>query len=246
MSKPPIIGITVGEIINKEDPWAPLTYGQAHTYTEAIEHAGGAPILLPLVGEDVYLKAQYDLCDGVLFAGGNDISPEHYGEAATPFTISISNARDEQELKLARWVIADDKPALCICRGLQLLNVAQGGTLYQDIVDAMPEAHDHESSTKQKNITYIAHQLGVEPNSLFAKILGETTVPTNAHHHQAVKKLGDKLVASAWAEDGIIEAIEMPDKKFVMGVQSHPESLEAAAVPVWQKFFRAFVDAAAN
>lgn len=145
---------------------------------------------------------------------------------------------------MAQWAIQDDKPMLCICRGMQLLNVVQAGTLHQDIPTAVPTASDHQDSTNNKSITHIAHHLRVAPDSLFASIMGITTVPANAHHHQAVKKLGNDLVACAWAEDGVIEAIEMPGKTFVIGVQSHPESLEAAAVPAWQKFFKAFIDAA--
>ena len=133
---------------------------------------------------------------------------------------------------------------LGICRGMQLINVALGGSLHQDIVSDLPDSHNHEVSADNKNMHHIAHKLTIDPKSLLASALSSSSVSTNALHHQAIQKLGEGLVATAHAEDGIIEAIELPSKKFVVGVQSHPEALESEAEPIWRQLFVAFVDSA--
>jgi putative glutamine amidotransferase len=218
----PIIGITVGEVRNQMYPTTPQVQGQMHTYVDAIGRAGGVPLLIPLVRDIGKLKQLYELCDGLVFAGGNDI---------------------DQELELIKWAIRDKKCCLCICRGMQLLNIAQGGTLYQDIPTEIPGASVHDLIEREAaDYKHIAHQIIIEPDSQLAKILGVNEIDANAYHHQAIKKLGNGLQATALAEDGIvIEALEMPAEKFMIGVQSHPEAIEASVEPTWQKLFKAFI-----
>lgn len=242
----PIIGITVGEVVNKKEPWEPPVEGQSHTYIDAVARGGGAPIIIPLVDDQATLRQLYEQCDGILLSGGNDLSPALYSEQPSEFLGHIDQRRDRQEMMLCRWALEDEKPLLGICRGMQLLNVAQGGTLYQDIASEIPAADDHRASNYQQSFTHIAHGLRLEPSSRLAAILKSTEITTNALHHQAIKEVGGGLRASAWAEDGIIEAIELIGKEFAIGVQSHPEALEYEVEPRWRQLFAAFARAAKN
>jgi putative glutamine amidotransferase len=237
----PLIGITCGEITNAKEVWAGPSYGQRYTYIDAVAAAGGVPLVLPLVDDECLLRAMYDLCDGFLMAGGNDVDPAQYGQEWNPKTKDISPRRDEQELQLLRWALDDDKAVLGICRGMQLLNVELGGNLFQDISSEVNDSENHVASVDQEDFAYLAHGLKLDPDSRLAKILEADHIETNALHHQAVNTLGDGLVATGWAEDDVIEAIELPVKRFVLAVQSHPEALTTVE-PKWQKLFRAFVE----
>ncbi len=238
----PIIGITCGEVKNALELWYPTTYGQPYTYVEAVLRAGGVPVVLPLCRDESVRRQLYELCQGILLAGGNDLNPKLYGEEPVPQTKKVSDYRDEQELQLTGWALADDKPLLAICRGMQLLNVALGGSLHQDIGTMVAGAVDHEVSVRQKDVRYLAHAIHIAKDSRLAGILGVESLHTNSNHHQAVHKLGSGLKEVAWSPDDIIEGIELPQKQFVIGVQSHPEALEDTVV-VWQKLFSAFVKA---
>lgn len=240
----PIIGITAGEIFNKLYPHSPPAQGQPHTYIDAIVRAGGAPFVLPLTKNKDALRTLYEQCSGILLAGGNDLDPGLYGQAPTKHTIDQDPPRDEQELQLLKWALEDNKPVLGICRGMQLINVAQGGDLYQHIPEDIPDAVVHSIASENKRESRIVHGLRIKPESRLASILETRELGTNAYHHQAIKELGDGLVATAWAEDDVIEAIELPEKEYVVAVQSHPESLEESIEPTWRKLFKSFVDAA--
>lgn len=238
------IAITVGEITHGKAPWAPIVHGQFHTYVDAVVRAGGLPLLLPLVDNESVLRQLYEQSNGLLLSGGNDLDPAFYNAKRSKRLESPCPKRDKQELRLLEWALADNKPVFGICRGMQLINVGLGGTLHQDVTTEVPATHDHRSSEHRQNFQYIAHRLSVAPGSQLAIILGTEAIDTNALHHQAIDKLGKNLVATAHAEDGVIEAVELPDKRFVIGVQSHPEALEAETEPRWQKLFTAFVDSA--
>jgi putative glutamine amidotransferase len=242
----PIIGITAGEVVNHDYPLAPIVQGQQFTYVEAVVRAGGVPIILPLVGDTDVLQRLYKLCDGILFSGGNDIDPDLYGAVPSAHTKQVARHRDKQEAQLLKWTLKDDKPLLGICRGMQLLNVTLGGSLYQDIAADLPNAESHfiELYADRDREHHIAHQLRIKPGTKMADILGIETLDTNAYHHQAIKHLGNGLVATAWADDDVVEGIELPGKRFVIGVQSHPESLEADIEPHWRVLFSAFIEAA--
>jgi putative glutamine amidotransferase len=244
----PVIAITVGEVINFESgkAWTPTIYGQFHTYTDAVVRAGGAPFVLPLVDDEKVLRRLYEQCDGLLLSGGHDldlIAAENTPGARLQVKVNTSPRRDKQEIQMLKWAVAEDKPVLGICRGMQLINVALGGTLHKHIPDDLPTARDHELSVHNKDMRHLAHQLALEPGSHLARILGTTHIVANTLHHQAVDKLGEGLIVSAHAEDGIIEGIELPDKRFVIGVQSHPEALEESIEPLWQTLFKAFIEA---
>lgn len=239
----PLIGITAGEIYNLKHPWAPVTQGQSYTYVMAVYAAGGTPVILPIIDDPALIDDLYPRLDGILFSGGNDVDPRLYHEPADDALESTSVIRDNYEMNLIKRALADEKPMLAICRGMQLLNVHLGGTLYQDIPSAFPDAEDHRKSSKQQDMESLAHILRIKPESKLAKTLGTTEIPTNTHHHQAVKQAGNGLAITAWAEDDIIEGVELPELPFVIGVQSHPESL-VAVEPRWMKLFEAFVDAA--
>jgi putative glutamine amidotransferase len=240
----PLIGITTGEIINALHPWSPITYGQSHTYSDVIIRAGGVPVLIPITDQVSALKEIYKRLDGILFAGGNDINPGLYGEEVR-LAVDISVARDTAEVALMEWSLKDQKPILGICRGMHLLNVVGGGTLYQDIRTDNPEANNHEQSSQEQNIEFVAHKLRVDARSKFAQTIAAHELGANSHHHQAIKQLAANLNAVAWAEDGMIEAVEGTGQEYVTAVQCHPESLHEV-VPAWDKLFSSFVKASGN
>lgn len=243
----PTIGITSGMVVNKLYPNSPAVMGQQFTYVDAIVRAGGVPLIIPLLENQKVLKQIYKQCDALLIAGGNDITPSLYGAKPSSHSASTHLKRDQQELSLWRWSKNDDLPVLGVCRGMQFINVANGGTLYQDIPTDLPNSEVHRVSPEKSHegdYLMILHQLKIKPDSKLAKILETTDVGANAFHHQAVKKLGEGLEATAWAQDGVIEALEMPSRRFVVAVQSHPEALEDKVLPIWRKLFKALVVAA--
>lgn len=239
----PLIGITAGEVYNRDFPWSPVTYGQSFTYVDAVIAAGGSPVILPLTENEDVLLDIFNRLDGIVLAGGNDLRPALYGAPQHETVKDASLKRDSVEMVLLKASLQARLPILAICRGMQLINVHFGGTLWQHIPDDLPDAQDHRLSSKEKDIEYLAHTLQVAPDSLLARIAGSDPLPTNTHHHQAIRTLGNGIVATAWAEDGVIEAIELPElEQFLVAVQSHPESL-LAAEPRWRAVFEAFVRA---
>jgi len=210
----PIIGITtyvepVGWAAWQPMPAALLPY----TYVEVVNAAGGQAVLLPPDGADAGLLAALD---GLVLAGGPDVGPEQYGEAAGPLTDSRP-ARDAGELALARGALAAELPVLGVCRGMQLLVVAYGGRLHQHL----PDVVGHEGHRPAPGV-YGEHPVRFAPDSRIAGIMaGDRSV--NTYHHQGIADTGG-LTATAWADDGVIEAVEDPGREFVLGVQWHPET----------------------
>jgi len=251
----PLIAITVREVVSEKEFWAPTLHGQHHTYADSIVRAGGAPFVLPLVHDEQVLRRLYEQCDGLLLTGGSDVDPSVYGEPDSARKkipkgglqeMPVSKRRDKQEIQLLRWALEDDKPVLGICRGMQLINVSLGGNLYHDLSVEMPASHNHEVGYHKQDFRHLSHLLNIEPDSLLAKVLENDKIPTNSLHHQGIKQVGKGLKACAHAEDGVIEAIELPGKLFVIGVQSHPEALEYDTEPRWRKLFKAFVKSSAK
>jgi putative glutamine amidotransferase len=199
-----------------------------HDYEESVRRAGGDLRVLDLaVDRPEQVIAS---CDGILLTGGNDVLPSLYGEAADPGFAPSEPGRDEFELELVRRATAADMPLLAICRGIQVLNVARGGTLTQDILaDAERQASTGsvQHDVRQSRVT-IAHDVWVVAGSLLDRLLHERetgdTCPVNSRHHQAVGAVGEGLVVTATAPDGVIEAIEDPSQRFCVGVQWHPEN----------------------
>ena len=240
----PLIGITTGPVTDVTDPTIPTIYGQKHGYSDAIVAAGGIPVHIPLMPEDE-LKNLYERLDGIVFAGGDDIDPRLYGEEFDPTTVNVSTERDRVDSLLMAWAIADDKPLFAICRGFQLLNILQGGNLYQNVAASLPNASDHELLSQRGDFAYIAHRLKVEPTSKLAAITDSLQLDANTRHHQGIKRIANELRAVAWSEDGLVEGLEYPSKKFVLGVQSHPELLYTKDEK-WLAVFRAFIAAASK
>jgi putative glutamine amidotransferase len=185
------------------------------TYVRAVEAAGGRPVLLPPLAEagDETLDALH----GVLFSGGSDIDPELYGREPHFETKIIRPERDQGELHLMRAALERDVPLLAVCRGMELLNVACGGTLEQHLPERTTEVQ-HKGGLGQ----YSTHEVAIKPDSKLGSILGPST-EVQSHHHQAPETVGDGLEEVAWAPDDTIEGLEMPSKSFVLGVIWHPE-----------------------
>jgi len=191
-------------------------------YVDAIEKAGGRAIVIPPAEEDV--EETLDTLDGIVFSGGADVDPSRYGADAHPETDVPQTRRDAGELALLQAALERDMPTLAICRGFQLLNVARGG----DLVQHLPDAVGHDVH-KQVPGEFAVHPVEVKDGTRLAAIVGATPDVTS-HHHQALGRLGDGLVESAWAADGTLEAVEDPSQRFVVGVQWHPEAGEDAAL----------------
>jgi putative glutamine amidotransferase len=236
----PYIGITCGTYRDRD--WCPPAQLLRKTYTDAIVAAGGVPFIIPVVEDEEVLRALFERLDGLLISGGGDIDPSRYGEAPLPGLGTTDPLRDNVEIPLARWAIEEGKPLLGICRGVQVINVTLGGTLYQDIPSQIKTGLVHDSSFTRQDWTYMAHDLRLDPDSKLAQIFGTTSFSTNSLHHQSLKDLGQGIRAVGWAPDGVVEAVEGNNGHFLVGVQCHPEALQGAADPRWQALFREFVE----
>lgn len=228
----------------QNDAWFPKIYGNVIDYLQAVEAAGGAPVLIHLTTNDDVLDRLYRQIDGLLLAGGEDIDPAFYGAPRHPQLGNPDPAQDDVEIKLTRRAIQDGKPILAICRGIQLLNVALGGTLYQDIPSEIPGALNHNESTDRQDMRHLAHPIVIDPDSRLAHLLGTTETMVNTLHHQALRDVAPTLRVTAHAPDDIIEAVEAETSAWVVGVQCHPEMLWDGADQRWARVFQAFVQAA--
>jgi putative glutamine amidotransferase len=234
----PLIGITSSSIIVDNKPYNRMYAPNA----QAIARAGGLPVYIPTHLDDDTLHELYQTLDAVLLPGGPDVDPSYYGEERHPLTIHIDAPRDSLELTMAKWAVADDMPVLGICRGHQVLNVALGGTLVQDIPSEIHTPLQHDIPDTLPRSTRI-HEIAIDTNSRLASILGQTHLSVNSLHHQSVEKAAPGAVVTATAPDGVVEALEVPDKAFALSVQWHPEDLyqnDAAMA----RLFAAFVEAA--
>ncbi len=194
-------------------------------YMDAIRESGGIPIMLPLVASKEDIEQVCQMCDGLLLTGGHDISPELYGERTSNKCGTPNSSRDELERWIFDYAVEHDIPTLGICRGIQLMNALCGGTLHQDL----PTEHLYnigiEGRTHQMTPPYDRewHKVKITPHSPLHTLLGSCDLGVNSYHHQAIRDLSPSLECMAMAEDGIIEAVYMPSRSFVWGVQWHPE-----------------------
>lgn len=229
----PIIGVTSD--VEKDDK-----HFLRNDYMQAIIRAGGLPFIIP-IGNKEDIAQVVDMLDGLLLTGGNDINPLLFNEEPHEHLGEVSPSRDLFELELARQMLVVEKPILGICRGLQLLNVAAGGTLYQDL------HHQNEGPMLQhlQNApqAHLSHFVRIAKGSLLAEIAGSERILVNSFHHQALKDVPAMFEVSGVASDGVIEAIESTDKQFVLGVQWHPELLATKGDPVSQQIFDRFIGA---
>jgi putative glutamine amidotransferase len=189
-------------------------------YMEGILGAGGIPVMLPLTQDPKALKQLTETMDGFLFTGGQDIDPGLYGEDKLPVCGNCCEARDKMEKALLDLVLRLDKPVLGICRGIQLLNAVYGGTLYQDLPAQHPSQVEHHQAPPYE---VPAHEVQIRMGTPLARLLGQERIAVNSYHHQAIKELGTGLQTMARADDGLIEAVWAPDKKYVWAFQWHPE-----------------------
>ena len=223
-----------------QKPGSSPSYSSREELVRAILAAGGRPYLLPSALPLEVLPEVVSEFDGFMVSGGGDIHPEFFGGQMHPSIDGIDRERDEFELELCRQAVAMNKALLGICRGQQVLNVALGGNLIVDIPSELPEAGQHRWWPNYKR-GRLSHSVRVDENSLLAEMMGGTEFGVNSLHHQSVKDLGEGLRVTATAPDGVIEALEMPDKRFVVSVQWHPEWLQE--YEPMRRIFKAFVDA---
>jgi putative glutamine amidotransferase len=226
----PLIAVTTSELRRPEDVVArphgeppKLEVALATQYPEAIERAGGVPVIVPLLRPKA-IAALLDRVDGVCLPGGPDLQPSVYGEEPHPELGPTEPRVDAVELALVRAADRLGLPILGICRGMQVLNVARGGALHQHLPDVVG---DHLEHRQPDHGSVTTHRVETAPHSRLRSTLGGPVLEVNSFHHQAVRTLGKGLVATAWAEDGTIEAIEHPGERLILGVQWHAEGLRA-------------------
>lgn len=223
----------------------PHSWVMNHRYLTALASVGAAPVLVPLLVDDAAaLRGIYDALDGVFIAGGVDVDPSSYEHERKPSCGSTDLDRDAVEIRFAQWARSDGKPLFGVCRGLQIMNVAAGGSLHQDCTEDLEGAIKHDYfPTAGHARDYLAHSVRVEPGSVLYRIFGTTDVHVNSMHHQGLDRIANGLTVSATAPDGLIEALEAPDHPFALGVQWHPEMLVDTDAGT-RRLFEAFVDAA--
>jgi len=222
-----------------------LHFRLRRSYLDCVIAAGGLPVLVPVTLPLEDVRFLFEQSEGVLLVGGADVEPAYYGQPAHPTTYGIDPDRDRVEFALVRWAVETNKPLLGLCRGLQVLNVALGGTLIQDIPSHNPNALPHDAETLGQPRTALLHEITVEPHSQLATLLQQHRLAVNSLHHQAIDQLASSLVATAYADDGIIEAAEVPTCRFILGVQWHPEELAPTRADM-HRLFTAFVSACAR
>ena len=215
--------------------------GVNSAYARSVSLAGGVPLVLsPLIGA-AYAARALDGMDGLVLTGGEDVDPAWYDAARSPLTVQVDRERDLFELALFAAARQRELPILAICRGIQVVNVALGGTLYQDLPTERPGAVNHSPMGARTDRT---HAVRLAPGSLAAQALGGTSLRVNSFHHQGIRDLAPALVASGWSEDDLVEAVEGRDGSWILAVQWHPEVMYADARSPERGLFRALVERA--
>ena len=235
MTNPPLIGVSTSITVGGAGPERAYVNS---TYLHAIQQAGGVPVLLPPQLSGASLSRLLRGLDGLLLTGGGDVDPALFGEAPHPKLYDVAPSRDTVETTSVRVALDRRLPILAICRGVQVLNVALGGSLYQDVGSDPGTSLRHSQDAPRDEPS---HKVLIEPASRLAKTLGADEIEVNSMHHQAVKQLGAGLRAVAWAPDQLVEGLELADaSRFVLGVQWHPEELVAQSEPA-RRLFTALV-----
>jgi putative glutamine amidotransferase len=223
----PLVGITTYVTPARFGGWEEESALVPADYTRAVERAGGRPLLVPPSGDGV--EETLDVLDAVIFSGGSDLDPAAYGQDPHPETSGVEEERDRAELGLLQAALARDMPVLAVCRGSQVLNVALGGDLVQHLPDVVGD-HKHKHTPG----VYADHDVELVAGTRLASLLGDHA-PIKSHHHQGFGRIGDGLCEAARAEDGTVEALEDPSRRFTLGVLWHPEAGED------MRLFEAFV-----
>ena len=214
----PLIGLTSEYDYSQNRKSNKINY----TYIDAIKRAGGIPIILPLVNEIDLIEKYLSILQGLVLTGGEDASPLLYGEEPIREVDTICFKRDKMEIELIKGAYEKNIPILGICRGIQMINIAFGGSLYQDIYKQIPDALGHTSGF---SIGGGYHTIEIVNNSLMYDIFNKDKIQVNSQHHQSIKDLGENLRVNANSLDGIIEGIESTNDRFILGVQFHPEAM---------------------
>lgn len=241
VNRPVVVGITLRPVTHEGHPERLLVN---RVYCDALERAGAVPLSIPTLRDPAGALVLLEGCDGLLLPGGPDVEPRRYGEelragSRTEYVADL----DATEAAVLRRALDIDLPVLAICRGCQLLNVVCGGTLWQDIAleGAGDAAHDGESLGTPR--TQVVHPVALEPGSLLSGVLQATAVGVNSLHHQALRLVGEGLRVVGRSPDGLVEAVEMPGRSFVLGMQCHPEE-HSASEPWAARLFAGLVEAA--
>ena len=236
----PLIGITTGRILsNKQLPMIVTV----EAYVRAILQAGGAPVLVPVGMHNGHIGVLRDRLDGILLTGGGDVDPQRFNGQPHPRVYDVDPERDEIEIGLAKTAVESHWPLLAICRGIQVLNVALGGSLFTDLGSQWTSTIRHDCYPDLAR-DHIAHPSEVVPGSRLADLIGGERLPVNSLHHQGIQRVASDLQAVAHAPDGLVEAVEVTGHPFGLGVQWHPEWLTGS--PANQELFRALVRASSG
>ena len=237
MSSRPIIGVPT-QTLEEIPGTLPKCWVMSHCYVKTLASVGGLPYMIPLLDDNDTLRAIYETLDGIFLCGGVDVGPTNYGQSKHSYCGRVDDARDRTELQLVEWAIEDKKPVFGVCRGVQVINVATGGTLYQDIAFEIKGAikHDYFPTPERYSRDLLTHSVFVDTESRLGRMLGVRSIKVNSMHHQAIAQIGHGLMPTAWAPDGVIEALESQNGHYLMGVQWHPEEL----VPTDPRMYRLF------
>lgn len=236
----PVIGVTAYRRTFPKTGWL---YDVSYSQNALVVHqAGGLPVFVPDWLPEDDLRDLYMRLDGVLLPGGDDVDPVNYGAERHETVKRIDPERDIAEILLTKWAVEDDKPILGICRGCQVMNVALGGTLYQDIPSFFQTQNRHDIQPPDEPRSQLMHDVIIEPDTLLAQIMGDVRVRVNSIHHQCIQQPAPNVRVTAHADDGVIEGMEIPDKHFALAVQWHPEDITTD--PRMKRLFQAFVEAA--
>lgn len=243
----PIIGVPTQTLqsLGGVSAEIPPSWVMSQRYIQTLTNAGALPWLIPLV-DDETLRGIYESVDAVFLPGGADIDPASYGTVPHAMCDKTDRDRDRVELALARWAIADGKPVLGVCRGMQLVNVAMGGSLYQDLTTQLPNSIKHDYfpfGGSGHTRDYLAHDVRIAPDSRLARLFGGGPVKVNSMHHQGVREVAGGLVPTAHAPDGLVEALEGVGPAYLVAVQWHPEALTERDGAT-RRLFAEFVEAA--
>lgn len=237
----PLIGVTSSYLPSQDGAFGTIQVGES--YIQAVLHAGGLPVVIPVGLPDSDLLNVFSRVDGILFTGGADIDPKLFNGLPHPRVYDVDARRDSLEIGLVKLAAENKKPFLGICRGIQVINVALGGTLFTHIPDQLSDAlrHDYYPNVPRN---HLAHPVRLSSESRLAQILGGDMFEVNSLHHQGLEQIAPTLRAVGSAPDQLVEAVELPNHPFGLGVQWHPEWLQEHAPQ--RKLFQAFIQAAQN
>ena len=241
MNSVPLVGVSTSRRTLEES--GVIRHYVSQSYTRALSASGAIPVLIPNDLDEDAVRTIYERVDGVLLTGGGDVAPQHFGAAASNLILSVDDGRDQTEFWLSRWAYEQDKPLLAICRGIQAMNVALGGSLVIDVPTMVgPEIPHHFKQSPGSGRSTLLHEVQLTPGTVIGDICQSDQIQVNSIHHQAIEKVASGLQPTACAPDGVIEGAEAAGARFFMGVQWHPEEI-FDITPETPALFRAFTAA---